>query len=180
MAYTVDDAVAAAANRQATLPADQVAYIEASVSITDAGAGTITGKGPLGRGDGTVALLGNMWSVWDSQFKFLMQRGGTGPRFLLALSIEPIYSIALGPVGVQLPAAASSLLHQHPYFVKKKRYRGDFALYLQPHFYVELTEQPDPKLTGTMTPLTLTPGAIVPPGSIEVVLESVAVADVFQ
>ena len=174
MAYTVEDAIAAVANRQATLPADQYAYIEASVSITDAGGGTITGKGPLGRTD----LLGNLESVWDSGFKFLMQRGGAGPKFLFGLDIEPIFTI-IGPVGFQPPAFAASFMHRFPFPIRKRHYQGVFGLYMQPHFNVLLTEYPDPMLTGTISP-AVTPGPIVPPGSIEVVLESVAVGDVFQ
>ena len=57
---------------------------------------------------------------------------------------------------------------------------GVFGLYLQPRFSVVLTEdQLDPKLTGTLE----SPGADFPgdpPGTIEVVLESIATADVFQ
>jgi hypothetical protein len=173
LAYTVDDAIAAVASAQAAQPADKVAYIQASVSITDGSTGTITGKGPLYR----TALLGNLGSVFDSGYKFLMQRGGTGPLFLLGLDIEPI--ITLGPIVVSRPAILVSFLQRLGFF--RKRYQGDFALYLQPHFSVVLTEnQANPRLTGTITPSALTPGPIVPPGTIEVVLESVAIADLFQ
>ena len=175
MAYTVDDAIAAAVSAQATLPADKYAYIQASVSITDASPGTITGSGPLYR----TALLGNLWSVWDSSFKFVMQRGGTGPNFLLGLDIEPIITI-IGPVMVQPPAFLIPFLQQAN-LLARKRYRGDFALYGQPGFDVELTEGPAiARLTGTITPSALAPGPIVPPGTVEVVLESVAIGDVFQ
>jgi hypothetical protein len=173
LAYTVDDAIAAVASAQAAQPADKVAYIQASVSITDATPGTITGKGPLYR----TALLGNLGSVFDSGYKFSMQRGGTGPLFLLGLDIEPIYTI--GPIVVRrFPAFLVSFLQRLG--LLRKRYQGDFALYLQPHFGVVLTENQDPRLTGTITPSALTPGPIVPPGTIEVVLESVAIADLFQ
>jgi hypothetical protein len=173
LAYTVDDAIAAVASAQAAQPADKVAYIQASVSITDASTGTITGNGPLYR----TALLGNLGSVFDSGYKFSMQRGGTGPLFLLGLDIEPI--ITLGPIVVSRPAILVAFLQRLGFF--RKRYQGDFALYLQPHFSVVLTEsQANPRLTGTITPSALTPGPIVPPGTIEVVLESVAIADLFQ
>jgi hypothetical protein len=177
MAYTVEDAVAAVANRQATLPADKVAYIEASVSITDAGAGTITGKGPLGRA-GPQALT-NMGSIWDAPLKFFMQRGATGPGFLLGLNIEPIYAL-IGPVVFRPPTFVASFIQRYRFPIRRTHYQGDFALYMQPPFGVVLTEDQSPKLTGTIAASTLTPGPIVPPGTIEVVLDSVAVADVFQ
>jgi hypothetical protein len=173
LAYTVGGAIAAAINVQATVPANKAAYIQASVTITDAAPGMITGKGPLFR----TALLGNMSWVWDSGYKFLMQRGGTAPQFLLGLNIEPVIAI-LGPLVIRRPAFANPVLRR-AFF--RKRYQGDFALYLQPHFNVVLNENSIiPSLTGTIHPLALTPGPIVPPGTIEIVLESVAITDVFK
>jgi len=177
LAFTVQDAIAAVASKQGTLPADQAAYIQASVSITDAGTGTITGKGPLYR----TTILGNLFWVWDSGYKFLMERAGSGPsgRFLLGLDIEPLITL-VGPVAVQPPAFITPLLQRHS-FLLRRRYQGVFGLYLQPQFGVVLTEdQANPRLTGAITSSALTPGPIVPPGTIEVVLESVQVADVFQ
>jgi len=93
MPYTVKDAITAVANRQATLAANYVAYVEASVLITDAGAEKIWGRGPLSR---TGMGLGNLWSIWDSPVKIVMRRG-TGPSFLLGLNIEPIVTF-VGPL----------------------------------------------------------------------------------
>jgi hypothetical protein len=173
LAYTVEDAIAAVASAQAAQPADKVAYIQASVTIRDTGPTPITGKGPLYR----TALFGNLWPVWDQGFKFVMQRGGTGPRFLLGLNIEPIIAV-VGPAVVQPPAFLGPFLQRHR-FLSRKRYQGVFGLYLQPLFDVVLTEdQLNPRLTGTLTPLPFATGAFDPPGTIEVVLESVAIVDV--
>ncbi|CAN5306287.1 hypothetical protein BH18ACT14_BH18ACT14_04350 [soil metagenome] len=181
MAYTVDDAIAAVASAQAAQPPDKAAYIQASVSITDAGAGTVKGTGPLMIPFYATALLGNLGWVADPQFKFLMQRAANPPQFLLGLDIEPI--ITIGPVVLRPPAFIIPLLRRLGFFFRR-RYQGHFALYLQyqqPHFNVVLTESlANPRLTGTISSSAVTPGLIVPPGAIEVVLESVAIADVFQ
>jgi hypothetical protein len=182
MAYTVDGAIAAVQQTQATLPPDQGAYIKAHVTINDAaGGGSIQGNGSLMIPYYKTALLGNLGWVADSQFWFLMQRGGAGPQFLLGLDIEPIIAI-VGPVVVRPPAFIISLLQRLGFL--RKRYQGHFAIYLQyqqPHFNVVLTEdQINPRLTGTISQSALSVGPIVPPASVEVVLDSVATASVFQ
>jgi hypothetical protein len=153
------------------VPADKVAYIEASITITDTTPAKITGQGPLYR----TTLLGNLGWVWDSGHKFTVQRG-TGPIFLIGLDVEPLFTI--GPLAFQPPAFTSPFLQRHG-FLFRKRYMGVFGLYLQPRFSAVLTEdQINPKLTGTLE----SPGADFPgdpPGTIEVVLESIATADGF-
>jgi hypothetical protein len=174
VAYTVEDAIAALASAQATQPADKVALIGASATITDSGSGPITGKGILWR----TTLLGNLdpYAIWDVSTKFTMQRG-SGPAFLLGLNIEPLVTI-VGPMVFRPPAFAAPFLRRFS-FLSRKRYQGDFGLYMQPQFGVVLTEnQAIPKLTGTITSSTLTPGAIVPPGTVEVVLDSVVIRDI--
>lgn len=176
MPYTVDQAIAAVDNAQAAQPPDKYAYIQASVSITDAAAGTITGNGGLYR---RIPFLGNMGNVvWDSAYQFLMQRGATGPRFLLGLEIEPFITL-VGPIAIQPPAFAWPSLQRLRFL--RKRYLGDFGFYMQPGFSTVLNEdQVNPRLTGTITPSAHTWSAITPPGTIEVVLKSVAIGDVFQ
>jgi hypothetical protein len=169
MAYTVDDAIAAVVSAQAQLPADRVAYVRASVSITDAATGTITGHGALFRTD----LLGT--DTVDISSQFVLQRGGTGPQSLLSLNIEPIVTI-VGPIVVRRPGFLVSFLQRLSLLFSRKHYRGDLAFRLQPHFNVLLTEvQTNPKLTGTIATSVPAPGPIVPPGTIEIVLESVEV-----
>jgi hypothetical protein len=173
LAYTVEDAIAALASKQATLPADQAAYIEASVTIRDTAPSPITGKGPLYR----TTLLGNLAPIWDPSFKFVVKRGGTGPGFLLGLDIEPLITI-IGPVPIPPPAFITPFLQRHG-LLSRKRYQGAFGQYLQPLFGVTFSEdQINPRLTGTIVPPPSPPGPIDPPGTIEVVLESVAVVDV--
>jgi hypothetical protein len=182
MAYTVDGAIAAVQQTQATLPPEQAAYIRAHVTINDAaGGGSVQGTGSLMIPYYKTALLGDLGWVADPQFWFLMQRGGAGPQFLLGLDIEPI--ITIGPVVFRPPASMISLLQRFT-FLWRKHYWGHFAIYLQyqqPHFNVTLSEdQVNPRLTGTISPSALSVGPIVPPASVEVILDSVEVADVFQ
>jgi hypothetical protein len=194
LAYTVDGAIAAVASAQA---AEQnfntFWFIQGSVTITDTAPehayahptaefptpppeGTaelvpeeevwapITGTGPLVRG--TTALLGNL----DGPDKFKMHRGG-GPQFYLGLDIEPVITF-IGPLSLRPPAFARSFVQRHA-FLSRNRYRGVWALQMQPRFSVLLTEDPvNPKLTGTIAPDPSLPGAIHPPATIEVVLES--------
>ena len=101
--------------------------------------------------------------------KFKCRRGG-GPEFYLGLNIEQV--ITIGPLSIRPPAFARSFVQRHG-FLSRKRYRGVLAFQMQPPFSVALTEDPvNPKLTGTITPDPSLPGAIHPPATIEVVLES--------
>jgi hypothetical protein len=199
LAYTVDDAIAAVASAQA---AEQnfntFWFIQGSVTITDTppeqlfahpdpdfpthitDEGTvelvadeewapITGNGPLFRG---LGLLGNLelTPIWQAD-KFKCQRGG-GPEFYLGLNIEQV--ITIGPLSIPPPAFARSFVQRHA-FLTRKRYRGVWALQSWLRFSVPLTEDPvGPKLTGSITPDPSLPGAIHPPATIEVVLESLA------
>lgn len=64
-----------------------------------------------------------------------------------------------------------------------KHYGGHFRIdlqYQQPDFTIVLNEnQLNPRLTGRIGSIALA-GAIVPPANVEVVLQSVATADVWQ
>lgn len=201
MAYTVEDAKAALASAYADPQNDpnMVWWIQASVTITDTppayahptaefptsspegevelAAGEvgapITGEGQLWVNWETPDTLGNLSpaDLWYRGFKLEVQRGATGPSFLLGLAIEPVYAI-VGPLTLRPPAFARSFVQRHG-LVRPKQYRGVLALRMQPFFTVPLTEDPvNPKLTGTITPSPYVPGAIHPPAAIEVVLES--------
>jgi hypothetical protein len=174
VAYTFDDAIAAVASTQAAQPPEKVAYIQASLSITEAAPGTLTGEGPLFRM--TPLGLSNLWPFWDSSAKFLMQRGGVS-QFLLGLTIESIFTIA--GIAIRPPAFLRPLISLlQPLGFVRKRYQGTFQIFGQPQFNVVLTENRiNPMLTGSL-PLSLAPGSIAPPGRIELVLESVAVKDI--
>jgi hypothetical protein len=128
----------------------------------------ITGNGPLF--SGTNGILGNLDTpVWDAD-KFKCQRGG-GPQFYLGLDIEPVITF-VGPLSIRPPVFARSFVQRHG-FLSRKHYRGVWALQRQLRFSVPLTEDPvNPKLTGTISPDPSLPGAIHPPATIEVVLES--------
>jgi hypothetical protein len=108
---------------------------------------------------------------WDKESKFVVQRGPTGPAFLLGLAIEPVYAF-VGSVSLRPPAFARAFVHRHiP--LRPKQYRGVLALQMRPRLIFQLTEDAaNPKLTGTITPSPSVPGAIHPPAAIEVVLES--------
>ena len=193
MAYTVDDAIAAVASAQAAeMNLSTFWFIQGSVTITDTPPEQlfahpdpdfpthitdeatvelvadeewppITGNGPLYRG---LGLLGNL----DAD-KFKCRRGG-GPEFYLGLNIEQV--ITIGPLSIRPPAFARSFVQRHA-FLTRKRYRGVWALQSWLRFSVPLTEDPvGPKLTGSITPDPSLPGAIHPPATIEVVLESLA------
>jgi hypothetical protein len=194
LAYTVDEAYAALTKAQAEEQNFNTIWnIQGSVTITDTPpehayahptaefptpspeGGTaelvpeaeewapITGTGLLYRG--TTALLGNL-----GLYGFKMHRGG-GPQFYLGLDIEPVITF-IGPFSLRPPAFARSFVQRHS-FLGRKHYRGVWALQNQPRFSVPLTEDPvNPKLTGTITPDPSLPGAIHPPATIEVVLES--------
>jgi hypothetical protein len=108
---------------------------------------------------------------WDKGSKFEVQRGPTGPPFLLGLAIEPVYAF-VGSVALRPPAFARSFVHRH-ILLRPTQYRGVLGLQMQPRLTVPLSEDPvNPKLTGTITPSPSVPGAIHPPAAIEVVLES--------
>jgi hypothetical protein len=108
---------------------------------------------------------------WYKESKFQVQRGPTGPPFLLGLAIEPVYAF-VGSLSLRAPAFARSFVQRHA-FVRPKRYRGVLALQMQPRLTVPLSEDAvNPKLTGTITPSPSVPGAIHPPAAVEVVLES--------
>jgi hypothetical protein len=116
--------------------------------------------------------LGNLGlAYWDDWSKFAMQRGG-GPKFYLGLDIEPVITF-VGPLSVRSPAFARSFVQRHG-ILMRKRYQGVWALQSWLRFPVPLNEDPSPKLTGTITPDPSLPGAIHPPATIEVVLESLA------
>jgi hypothetical protein len=197
LAYTVEDAIVAVASAQAAeQDPNTFWFIEGSVTITDTppeqlfapghdslthideGAvevvvadeewPPITGNGPLFRG---LGLLGNLSTsgLWDAD-KFKCRRGG-GPEFYLGLNIEPF--ITIGPISIPAPAFARSFVQRHG-ILMRKRYQGVWALQSWLRFPVPLNEDPSPKLTGTITPDSSLPGAIHPPATIEVVLESLA------
>jgi hypothetical protein len=200
LAYTVDDAIAAVVSAQAAeQDPNTFWFVQGSVTITDtppeqayahptaeipthtSEEGTvelvdeevwapITGNGPLFRG--TNVILGNLDTpIWDAD-KFKCQRGG-GPQFYLGLDIEPVITF-VGPLSIRPPAFARSFVQRHG-FLSRKHYRGVWALQRQLRFSVPLTEDPvNPKLRGTITPDPSLPGAIHPPATIEVVLESLA------
>jgi hypothetical protein len=198
LAYTVDGAIAAVASAQAAeTNFNTFWFIQGSVTITDTPPeqayarptaefpthiteeltvelvaeevwAPITGTGPLFRP--TNALLGNLDTPLWTADKFEMQRGG-GPQFFLGLDIEPVFTF-VGPLSLRPPAFARSFVQRHG-FLSRKHYRGVIGLQMQPRFTVPLTEDPvNPKLTGTITPDPSLPGAIHPPATIEVVLES--------
>jgi hypothetical protein len=198
LAYTVDGAIAAVASAQAAeTDFNTFWFVLGSVKITDtpreqayahptaeipthpSEEGTvelvdeevwapITGNGPLF--SGTNGILGNLDTpVWDAD-KFKCQRGG-GPQFYLGLDIEPVITF-VGPLSIRPPVFARSFVQRHG-FLSRKHYRGVWALQRQLRFSVPLTEDPvNPKLTGTISPDPSLPGAIHPPATIEVVLES--------
>jgi hypothetical protein len=180
VAYTVDDAIAAVNSTQAAQPLGKSAYIQAHVSIKEDSGETIDGNGPLMIPYYQTALLGNLGWAADSQFRFVMQRGAGGPQFLLGLDIEPIL-VLLGPILLRPPAFLLSTLQR--FGLLRKRYGGHFRIdlqYQQPDFTIVLSEtQMNPRLTGRIGSIALA-GAILPPANVEVVLESVATADVWQ
>jgi hypothetical protein len=180
MAYTVDDAIAAVNSTQAAQPLGKSAYIRAHVSIKEDGGETIDGDGPLMIPYYQTALLGNLGWAAAPEFRFFVQRGANGPQFLLGLDIEPIFVLA-GPIPLRLPSFLIPILQRLG--LLRKHYGGHFRIdlqYQQPDFTIVLNEnQLNPRLTGRIGSIALA-GAIVPPANVEVVLESVATADVWQ
>jgi hypothetical protein len=197
LAYTVDDAIAAVASAQAAeqnfntfwfvqgsvtitdTPPDQLfahpdpdfpAHItdEAAVELAGDEWPPISGSGPLFPGLGLLGNLGDS-GLWNAD-KFKCRRGG-GPEFYLGLNIEPV--ITIGPISIPPPAFARSFVQRHGNLMRK-RYRGVWALQSWLRFSVSLTEDPGPKLTGTIASDPSLPGAIHPPATIEVVLDSLA------
>ena len=199
MAYTVDDAIAAVVSAQAaeTNP-NKGWFIQASVTIADTplyaqpgaefptrtpdegtveldvpeeGWAPITGEGPLYMGRPTP-LFGNLGTpVWNAD-KFKCQRGG-GLPFWLGMDIDRVITF-IGPLPLRPPVFARSFVQRHG-LVSRKHFSGVWALHPQLRFSVRLTEDPkNPKLTGAINPDPSLPGAIHPPATIEVVLESLA------
>jgi hypothetical protein len=135
----------------------------------------ITGKGRLWVPWWATDSLSNLGyyidEYWYKESKFQVQRGPTGPLFLLGLAIEPVYAF-VGSLPLRPPAFARSFVHRH-ILLRPKQYGGVLALQMQPRLTVPLREDAvNPKLTGTITPSPSVPGAIHAPAAIAVVLES--------
>jgi hypothetical protein len=200
LAYTVEDAIAAAVHAQLAENSSTFWYVLASVTITDTPpdqllapgheslphideealevvvAGEwppITGQGPLYPDpffSANADRLDNLRFGWNGEQKLTVRRGAEAP-FYLGLAIEPV--ITLGPLSFRAPTFARPFV-QRRHLLGRKHYRGLLGLEGQPQFTASLIEEDPahPKLTGPITASPSVAGAIHLPATIEIVLES--------